>query len=134
MPRNPRPLTMTLTAILVVCLSSLVGCGAPPAETQTSGTAAGGGAAIAHLPRSWPYPLDAPAASGEHGMVVTDAPLATEVGVEVLRSGGNAVDAAVTLDKRGEVGVDLEAPLRQPDGRGQERGPRLGSELVVGLP
>jgi gamma-glutamyltranspeptidase/glutathione hydrolase len=33
--------------------------------------------------------------SAEHGMVVSDAPLATRVGVEVLRSGGSAVDAAV---------------------------------------
>jgi gamma-glutamyltranspeptidase/glutathione hydrolase len=33
--------------------------------------------------------------TGEHGMVVTDATLATRVGVDILRAGGNAVDAAV---------------------------------------
>jgi gamma-glutamyltranspeptidase/glutathione hydrolase len=33
----------------------------------------------------------------EHGMVVTAQHLATDVGVEVLRSGGNAVDAAVAV-------------------------------------
>jgi len=32
-----------------------------------------------------------------HGMVVTDEPLATDVGVAVLRNGGNAVDAAVAV-------------------------------------
>jgi gamma-glutamyltranspeptidase/glutathione hydrolase len=34
-------------------------------------------------------------ATGTQGMVVSDAPLATRTGVEVLRSGGNAIDAAV---------------------------------------
>jgi gamma-glutamyltranspeptidase/glutathione hydrolase len=33
--------------------------------------------------------------TGEHGMVVSDAALGTKVGVEVLKRGGNAVDAAV---------------------------------------
>ncbi|BCG83153.1 gamma-glutamyltransferase [Mesorhizobium sp. 113-3-3] len=36
-------------------------------------------------------------AKGEHGMVVTAQYLASEVGVEVLKKGGNAVDAAVAV-------------------------------------
>lgn len=36
-------------------------------------------------------------AAGEHGMVVTAQHLATQVGVDVLRRGGNAVDAAVAV-------------------------------------
>jgi gamma-glutamyltranspeptidase/glutathione hydrolase len=47
------------------------------------------------FPKGWPYRADAPEVTGEHGMVVSDATLATKVGAEVLRSGGNAVDAAV---------------------------------------
>lgn len=35
--------------------------------------------------------------AAEHGMVVTAQHLATEVGVDVLRSGGNAIDAAVAV-------------------------------------
>lgn len=36
-------------------------------------------------------------ARARHGMVVADEPLATDVGVTVLRGGGNAVDAAVAV-------------------------------------
>lgn len=35
--------------------------------------------------------------AAEHGMVVTAQHLATRVGVDVLRDGGNAVDAAVAV-------------------------------------
>src|SRR6476620_7738336 len=36
-------------------------------------------------------------ARARHGMVVTDEPLATDVGVKVLQAGGNAIDAAVAV-------------------------------------
>jgi gamma-glutamyltranspeptidase/glutathione hydrolase len=35
--------------------------------------------------------------AAEHGMVVTAQQLATRVGVDVLKDGGNAVDAAVAV-------------------------------------
>ena len=52
-------------------------------------------------PRNWPdtwlYPYDAVPVVAPRGMVVTTDRYASEVGVEVLRSGGNAVDAAVAV-------------------------------------
>src|SRR5262245_56293368 len=48
------------------------------------------GCALAHAASQAPV-------GAEHGMVVTAQRLATNVGVEVLRKGGNAIDAAVAV-------------------------------------
>jgi gamma-glutamyltranspeptidase/glutathione hydrolase len=76
----------------------------------------------------------------EHGMVVTAQHLATQVGVDVLRKGGNAVDAAVAVGyalavvypAAGNLGGGGFATLRFADGRStfidfRERAPRAAS-------
>jgi gamma-glutamyltranspeptidase/glutathione hydrolase len=66
-----------------------------------------------------------PPAAGEHGMVVTAHQLATKIGVDVLKSGGNAVDAAiavgyalaVTYPAAGNLGGGGFMTLQLADGR-----------------
>ncbi|TPI22497.1 gamma-glutamyltransferase [Mesorhizobium sp. B4-1-1] len=64
-------------------------------------------------------------AKGEHGMVVTAQHLATEIGVGVLKKGGNAVDAAVAVGyalavvypNAGNIGGGGFMTVRMKDGR-----------------
>jgi gamma-glutamyltranspeptidase / glutathione hydrolase len=49
------------------------------------------------FPAEWPYPGDARPVTSRSAMVVTTDDYATEIGVDVLRAGGNAVDAAVAV-------------------------------------
>jgi gamma-glutamyltranspeptidase/glutathione hydrolase len=48
-----------------------------------------------HLP--FAYAASPAPAEGENGMVVTAQHLASQIGVDVLRKGGNAIDAAVAV-------------------------------------
>ncbi len=69
-----------------------------------------------------------------HGMVCTSQPLATSAGVECLRSGSNAIDAAITA----AAVLGVAEPLSTGIGgdcfmliwvqREQARGPTLGAD------
>ncbi len=81
---------MRLDRLLVpVGLLAALGCrqlSAPPAAGPTAGTAPG-----------WEFTGRARVAEGSRAMVVAGSPIASQVGREILRQGGNAVDAAVAV-------------------------------------
>jgi gamma-glutamyltranspeptidase/glutathione hydrolase len=49
------------------------------------------------FPGGWPYPAGLAPVTADRGMVVSTDEIASRVGVDVLRAGGNAVDAAVAV-------------------------------------
>jgi len=85
---------------VLCCVGLLAVAGCNPAPPAGTGQAPGNATPTVlerreNVSETWRFRSDTTAVSAEHGMVVSDAPLATRVGVEVLRSGGSAVDAAV---------------------------------------
>ncbi|MFW6079506.1 MAG: gamma-glutamyltransferase [Gemmatimonadota bacterium] len=78
-------------AVVALAATPLAVC-APASGPQPQPAEVG---AEARIHTDWPHPLDAEPVTASDGMIATDAPLATRVGIEILEAGGNAVDAAV---------------------------------------
>ncbi|MCP5524520.1 MAG: gamma-glutamyltransferase [Verrucomicrobiales bacterium] len=77
-----------LLLVALLGLTSSCGTTRPGRNVQGSGS----------VPEGWAFPADQVAETiGRGGMVVTTDRVASEVGAEILRRGGNAVDAAVAV-------------------------------------
>jgi gamma-glutamyltranspeptidase / glutathione hydrolase len=74
--------------LLCLFAAAFTACSTVPANSALQ-------ADLAEVPETWPHSLQVRPTEAAQAMVVTDAPLATAVGLDVMRQGGNAVDAAV---------------------------------------
>src|SRR5881409_1416591 len=80
--------------VAAVIAATLFGVGATPLLRGTDDPAIPARVA-ANFPTTWRFRPGAVASFAAHAMVVSNSHLAAEAGAEILKSGGNAVDAAV---------------------------------------
>lgn len=98
---------------------------AAPSTRQAAGDLAIPKRVPAVFPASWRFPAGARATFAQHAIVASNNRLAAEVGAQVMKQGGNAVDAAVatgfalavTFPEAGNLGGGGYMVIRMADGR-----------------